>query len=367
MGKRYFKVTILLLLIAFAGVSQITITTSDLLSKDDTIRMSNAAVAGIPDPALTGTNYTWDYSLLNPTIQYVDTFVKVTSTPFAYQLYFNNPLSPKYKANFAQKTSDIKAFTVIQLTNIYNYFKNSVTEYSIVGFGATINGVPTSVKYDSIDVVYKFPMNYGNKDSTISKYMLSIPTIGSFGQRKKRVNHIEGWGTVKTPFGTFQALKIKSTLYITDTIYYTTLKFGTTFNLPTQYEYKWLAAGKRVPVLEIDATGSTVTRVAYRDSIRAGVPKVGIDELEQNADYLVYPNPANESISMNYTLDESCSVKLALLDICGRVIHTFTDDKASAGVYSHLLNVRELNLAKGIYFSRLMINGNSLVKKLIVQ
>lgn len=367
MGKRYFNVTIMLFLIALTGVSQITITSADLLSKDDTIRMSNANVSGIPDPALTGTNYTWDYSLLNPTIQYVDTFVKVTSTPFAYQLYFNNPLSPKYKANFAQKSPDFNAFSQITLENSYNFFKNSSAEYSIVGFGSTINGVPMSVKYDSVDVVYKFPMNYGNKDSTISKYVVSIPGIGYFGQRKKRVNEVEGWGTVKTPYGTFPALKVKSTLYITDTIYYSTLSFGLSFPLPKQYEYKWLAAGKRVPVLEIDATGSANTRVAYRDSIRPGVPKVGINELTENSNFLVYPNPANESVTVSFILDEACSVRLDLVDVYGRSIQILINDKKQAGPHSYLFNVKEADIAKGIYFTRLTVNGVSLVNKLIVQ
>lgn len=367
MINKYFGITAMLVATAFSCISQITITKADLLTGPDTIRMSNASIAGIPNPALTGPNYTWDYSAITPTLQYVDTFVAVTATPFLYQLYFNNPLSPKYKANFAQKGADFNAFSQIQLTNTYNYFKNSNTEYSIVGFGSTVNSVPMSIKYDSIDVVYKYPMNYGNKDSTISKYSISIPGIGTFGERKKRVNEVEGWGTVKTPFGTFNALKIKSTLYITDTLFSTTLNFG--FKTPErkQYEYKWLAAGEKVPVLQIDASTIAVTRIAYRDSFRTGVIHIGINEIGGAHDFLLFPNPANENISLKYSVNEAGPVRVELLDLFGRAACVIVDETQPAGTHVRTLNTKELNIAKGIYFVRLAFNGGYIVNKLIIQ
>jgi hypothetical protein len=331
MKNKYFYSTVVLVGIAFASFSQITITKTDMLSAADTIRMSQASTIGIPDPTLTGANYTWNYDSLKPTLQFVDTFVAVSATPFLYQLYFNNGLSPKYKASFAQKAPNINAFSAITLTNTYNYFQNNASGYSIVGFGSTINGAPLSVKYDSVDVIYKYPVDYGNKDSVISKYVVQIPTIGYFGQRKKRVNEIEGWGTVQTPYGTFNALKVKSTLYVTDTIYYTALSFGLNLPLPKTYEYKWLAVGEKVPVLEIDAgaTGA-VTKVVYRDSMRAGVMHVGINETNNNNKFSIYPNPASDNMSLSYTVFKAGAVRLDLLDVYGRIVRTVIDERVQA-------------------------------------
>jgi hypothetical protein len=357
---------------AFAGLTaitnsnaQITINKNDLLSGADTIRMSVGAITNVSDPSLTGTNYNWDYSTLTPTIQFVDTFVAVSSTPIAYQLFFNNPLSTKYKANFAQKTTNI-SFATVSLSNIYNYVQNSSTAnaYSIVGFGATINSIPTSVRYDSIDVVYKYPMNYNNRDSSVSKYIVSIPTLGAYGQRKKRVNHVEGWGTVKTPYGSFSALKVKSTLYITDTIYYSAATFGTKVNRPVQIDYSWIAAGQKVPLLTI-STGATgiVTSVDYKD-IKRNVTQVGIKEQSVLNSLRVYPNPTSDVLHINYNLNNASNVKIDVVNTHGQIIKSINNSVKSTGIQTEYIDLT--GIAKGIYFVQLTTANETKVEKLIV-
>ena len=79
-----------LVLTATITFAQITITDVDMPSVNDTIRLSLTNNIQSIDPALTGTNYSWNFSTLTPTTQRVDTFFAVSSTPFAYQLFFNN-------------------------------------------------------------------------------------------------------------------------------------------------------------------------------------------------------------------------------------------------------------------------------------
>ncbi|MCC6691047.1 MAG: T9SS type A sorting domain-containing protein [Bacteroidia bacterium] len=365
MKNIYFTTALALLFTAY-GFSQITVTGIDLLSKADTIRMTQASTVGIPDPKLTGTNYTWNYDSLKPVLQYVDTFVAVTSTPLLYQFYFNNGIMyPKYKASFAQKTSDLNVLSQIQLTNTYNYFQNNSNGYSIVGFGSTVNGAPVSVKYDSIDVIYKFPMNYGNSDSSVSNYLVNIPTLGAFGQHQKRVNKVEGWGSLTTPYGTFNTLKVKSTLNVTDTIYYSGLSFGTKIPLPVSYQYKWIANNEKVPVLEIDVNNiGVVTRVTYRDSMRAGVMHVGVNEIAADNNLRIFPNPATNAVFINYTAVQPGIVKLELLDVYGRVVETLINQKQQSGQYAQTVDIGKYNLAAGIYFARLVINQSVSVVKL---
>lgn len=361
-AKHFFGASMLFTLLVNA---QITVNKADLLAGADTIRMSQGAITGLPSSSLTGANYTWDYSMLNPTIQYVDTFVSVGSTPLAYQLFFNNGiLYPKYKASFAQKTTNIN-FATVSLSNIYNYVQNNNTAYSIVGFGATINSIPTSVRYDSIDVVYKYPMNYNDRDSSVSKYIVSIPTLGAYGQRKKRVNHVEGWGTVTTPYGTFSALKMKSTLYITDTIYYATASFGTKVNRPVQIDYSWITNGEKVPVLSITtgATG-TILAVDYKDIKRNGVTQVGINEEEMISMLRVFPNPASDILQINYTLNQASVVKLQLLNTQGQVVKQLATTSTAIGEQMSYFDLT--GLAKGLYFLQLTTNSESRFEKVMV-
>ncbi len=217
-----------------------------------------------------------------------------------------------------------------------------------------------------MDVLYHFPLNYTNSDSGVFKFNISIPGIGYYGQRTKRINEVEGWGTVITPFGTFQSLKVKSTLYVTDTIYYTGIGFGISFPRPVSYEYKWLANGKIIPVLQINAIGAGVTTVQYLDSIRP-VAQVGIVENKANDILLsVFPNPVNDQLNINYSLVKSGVVKIELLDVLGQAVNTFVEQKQTEGSYSYRFDTSTIN-GKGFYFLRTAVNGKVLVRKIIIE
>jgi gliding motility-associated-like protein len=114
-------------------------------------------------------------------------------------------------------------------------------------------------------------------------------------------------GTLLTPFGTFNALRIKSTLQISDSIYLDTLGFGITIPRQTIVEYKWLGAGKKIPLLEVDVTnallgnGFTVDRVNWQDTLRAPLQ---ISFMNQNTCPIV-----NEGIAMGMVTGGKAPVK----------------------------------------------------------
>ena len=90
--KRFLPLGVLLFAFAHTGISQITITEADMPQPGDTVRLSTSAdSAGLPTPSLTGAGITWNYSALIAASQTIDTFLNVTSTPFAYQLFLTMP------------------------------------------------------------------------------------------------------------------------------------------------------------------------------------------------------------------------------------------------------------------------------------
>ncbi|MDF1674921.1 MAG: hypothetical protein P1U44_04320, partial [Vicingaceae bacterium] len=97
-----------LTILSLSSSAQLTITNNDMPSVNDIYHISITANLQGNNPALTGTNFLWDYSQLQAAVQRSDTFVTVSSTPFAYQYYFNNLLLyPNHKANYAIKGNDI--------------------------------------------------------------------------------------------------------------------------------------------------------------------------------------------------------------------------------------------------------------------
>jgi hypothetical protein len=161
-----FLVLSLLSVISFA---QITITSSDMPSVNDTIRLSETFDIQSLDPVLTGANYSWNFTTLTPDAQRVDTFFSVSSTPLAYQFFFNNIiLYPNHKASFALRGIDI-GIPQVPITDVFNYVKNASSGYDNVGFGSNISGVPSSTQNIPVDREFEFPMNYNNNHISYSE------------------------------------------------------------------------------------------------------------------------------------------------------------------------------------------------------
>jgi gliding motility-associated-like protein len=275
------KIFLSLLLLLTAGLTQaqITIGQSDMPNTNDTIRISVRNSLSNFSSGATGANYFWDYSNLIPDSQRVVKFVSPLSTPY---IFF---LSSSYgEKNF---TPDAFPFSLLGTppTDVYNFYKETSTYFAMTGQGLTVSGAALPAIYFSNDILYRFPLNYLNVDSSNSGFAFPLPNIGFYAKKQFRKNTVDGWGTLKTPFGTFQTLRVKSELEIVDSIHIDTLGFG--FNIPRQkiYEFKWLANGKDIPVLQIDATeglggGLTIDRVNWQDSI---IPPLNLSLISQSS------------------------------------------------------------------------------------
>ncbi|MBW6482322.1 MAG: T9SS type A sorting domain-containing protein [Vicingaceae bacterium] len=354
---------ILSLFITVNLVAQITISDNDMPSVNDIYHMSITTNLQGNNPALTGTNFLWDYSQLQATIQRSDTFVAVTSTPFAYQFYFNNILLyPNHKASYAIKGNDIN-FQVVSMTDLFDFYKNATSQYANVGFGANINGVPSSTRRIPVDVQYVFPLNYNNNNISYSEFLVSIPTIGDYGQSQERIDTVDGWGSVITPLGTFNCLRVKSILNITDTLYTSQFGIGMSFPRPQQIEYKWLAAGSGVPVLKITTTAGG-SQIEYQDNLL-----VGIEEIKSNPiNFTLFPNPAKEYVILDFEALKSSSITIDLTDINGKKINQLYKGTTQVGNNKLILSLKESILSDGIYFIDVLINNRlSQTEKLIIK
>ena len=262
--KNFFLV--LFLFLGTLSFSQITIDRNDMPNENDTIRLSTTITVNGIDYTLTGEDYTWDFSSLSSLNQRVDTFCSVLSTPIVYQIVF-----PYYfVATIASPKGNFDLIPNLQFSNYYQYYKESNSAFKDVGFGITFNGIPIPIKYDEADVLYNFPMQFGNSNISNSGFEINIPSLIYLGIEKQRTNTVDGWGTLITPFGSFETLRLKSEIVEHDSIYIDSLGIG--FPINRSYtEYKWLGKEQGLPLLTITQEG-LLTTVEFIDSINSGSP-----------------------------------------------------------------------------------------------
>ncbi len=361
----YTFIAFLMLSTILFAQTPITITTADMPSTNDTIRYSLTNNIQGQDPTLTGANYVWDYTALTPNSQRIDTFFSVTSTPVAYQFYFNNNIMyPTHKANYALRGQDFvmpPALPIpLSITNVFNFIKNSSSKYENVGFGSKISGIPSSTRNIPTDVEYVFPLNYTDSNFSSSEYLISIPTLAAYGQSMDRTTTVEGWGQLNTPFGSFNVVKVKSVLMKVDTLFLDTLGFGFTFPRPVEIEYKWLANNMNTPVLTVITTAGVVTTIQYQDSARV----VGIEELQAMNGLAVFPNPTKDVVFVTFNSKVSGKLNYVIKDITGNVVSN-ESSLAYPGKNIIKVSMDKQTFKPGVYFLEFELNNQITSKKIV--
>ncbi len=340
--------------------SQITITTGDMPSAGDTIRKStNISTLGV-DYTATGENYTWDFSEMFPLTQTVDTFASVSTVPFAYQLVF----IPGLVANLAQKFPEIDTIPELQLTDPYRFFKNSSASYDDVGIAVTLNGLPIPLKFDNPDVLYDFPVAWGNVDSSFSGVEFGISGLGYLSIDRKRVNTVDGWGTLKSPYGTFEVLRLKSQVFETDSVYIDSIGFGTQIER-VYTEYKWLAGGFGEPLLQVYEEGPLFS-VAYIDSVRNPITGIHPSGIAARS-FRVLPNPCSGPAEVQFALDNSAEIIIGIYSLTGQYLAEILRKHLPAGAHSAGFDTRKAGLTPGVYFVKIQAGHSTQVEKIVVR
>ena len=303
------------------------ITVADMPVPTDTLRQSMAAVvlpAGAPPLSRNGANQTWDYNGLVATAQNVARFSSIPNQPL-YTLTYGSAVSGPNRATVAAtQTLPLPPGVALPFSDPYQFFRASATEFRSVGYGATVGGTAIPVLFASTneqDVVYRLPLSYASQpDSSRSFFSITVPGTGYLSQRRKRVNKVDAWGTLTTPFGTFATVRVVTRLEDHDSVSVGTTSQG--LDLPLTREYKWLAPGQHVPLLTITTNqiGSqeVVTRVEYRDIYRRIVGPLATTSQLAEAALAVYPNPLAPDQALRLRLPGPGAVTLTATDLAGR-------------------------------------------------
>ena len=343
-----------ILLIAFATTTkgQITITNADLSNSGDQFVISTGVAFSGMDATLTGANYTWDYSLLTSSAQTIDTIFDEASTGSLLSLYFiDNGFNP----NRSNQCRHGNSFTAgqVNVSDVWDFYYNSSASFAQPGYGAIVNGAPLPIAFSPKDIIYPFPLTYNSSNVSLSGYTLDLTsTLGIYySVEKTRSNLVDGWGTITTPYGTFDALRVMSTIVEVDSFYIDSLGFGFATPPISTTEYKWLAPGKGVPVLQINtAVGGVVTGISYLDSMQTtAVPQIhaAISEVT------VFPNPAAKELFVKYNILTKGNLILEIYSSTGQLVTSQVEDQNVNGELKiKKIDLEKFNLKAGNYFVR---------------
>lgn len=352
-----------LTLVSFGTLSgQIVITSADMPNAGDSVRVSYTATTGSVDYTLTDTNYVWDFSSLTAAGQERIEFNAATAFPFNFFSDFGvTNLTPDSLPGIGALPTD---FT--------DYYKATNSSYHQVGISFTfapIGSFAIPVIFSAQDYIYRFPLAYGNRDTSDAAYSLTLPGIGFIGQDKHRENYVDGWGTLITPLDTYQVVRVRSVVNAVDTISLdTTNQTGFSIPRPTEVQYKWLAPGMKYPVLEVDCqvilNAEVISQVRYQDSLRDSLFQVAVPNIASSPEVIgVYPNPADDQLFVQY--HQTCSevTTFTLMNIQGQQVISTT----SAQAVKDGIQVIDISLLPaGIYVLETSNSaGNSVVKIVI--
>ena len=133
------------------------------------------------------------------------------------------------------------------------------------------------------------------------------------------------------------------------------------FGMPTIV----LLGGKDHKVLFSTLSFSTTDTTIMRDKILALLSgKTGVNEVPNIvSSFNVFPNPANENISINIDLKQTANIMLDLIDITGKQVALLMNENQN-GIVSKQFNTEHLQ--NGIYLVRLQVNGKIETQKISI-
>lgn len=352
--------------ITFFSYSQQSLNENDFANAGDTIRLSKPSNSLSLNYKTAGANVLWDFSSLIWQTQIIDTFLSPITANLAYAAYFSNLPFNNHKANIAKKADNITTggsfFQSFTFSDVINYFFKSNKDYHQAGFGANVGGIPTPIGFKHPDVLYKFPVAYGNKDTSISDYDIAVPGIGTLAHKQTRTNHADAWGKVITPYGTFDVTRVVSEILVNDSVYVDTIHFGIKLPPNRTTEYKWIAKNMKEPILQINTRpgrnggAETITAIQYQDSVR--FRPTAIAEISNNK-FSISPNPASNKIyiEINASID---AASIQLFNLEGKNV-------LEQKLFSNKTTIEVSHLERGIYFVAISNNNAFGVKKIVIE
>lgn len=297
---------------AFSPVFGITINVHDI---------SNPIPSGYP----TSGNHIWDFSQASLQPLFSISLVDPSTTP-----YINDFPS----ANFAQ--------TINSGPTPVAYFYGVISPDSLYGLGARSTMIPTAnLTYLNPNVSFRFPMNYQDQISDVS--------IDDMGDTEIDQRTYAGWGSVITPFGTYNDVVLLVDREFDSLVVYSLTK------------YVWASSVNLNTIIEIDSSDGSGS--VYEIPVISSIPSAKIQEKNN---YSIQPNPVQDQhFSIRFSGQTNSNLEIKVFSTDGRECQVPMTKSQFQGGTEFTLNTSSIN--KGIYLVKINMNNEIRIEKIVVE
>lgn len=311
--------------------AQPTITHTDMIT--GTFQFTEVTFnQGVYNPGNGGANVTWDFSNVQGTVGGFKLLYGVCGASIPECSFF--PTANRYVVNLDNNgnQSDEK-----------NLFRVTDTQFEVLG--ARNNATNFILAYTDTPILLKFPTTYLQSFTDTSSY-----TVNNVTTTTSDVITADGYGTVKTPVGTYtNVLRVKkeSTIMIS--------MGGAPVSTTQITTYTWYK-NNRESIAEFSVSNllSPITQpLPSKFEYTNNNVVLGTGEVEGTKSLVVYPNPSSDFITIK---NEKVIDKIELSDAEGRKIFEFK-------------GVKTIDISKqpsGVYYLKIDLkNEKTQIKKII--
>jgi hypothetical protein len=335
----YLQTLVYLLFLPSLSIAQISLESTDLTSIGDVITRYTDTVPGY-GPGAEGPNQTWDFSNAVAEDTAVTTVVTVASTGF--QSTFG---SSDYAMEAAEGDS-------------WLFFTHDANSMASTGAAGNLlgNGIIESPFSDPL-TLHEFPRTYGSTFDDTYAFVTEasgagLPTPIPVDQiRLTHDGHVydttDAYGTLITPTGTYDAIRVKSVDFTTDIIEVKLFAFAPWSEFSntsdTSTTYSWHANEEMLAIAEMafDSVGNPA-RFTY--SAVPPVTTVSVSNQHEEEEISVYPQPANDFLYLR-GLNDFYNYTAEIISVDARIVATNPLGSTRIAVSS---------LSRGMYILRLV-------------
>lgn len=352
-----------LVLFVFPFFGQVTLFETDFASPGDTVRLSQTDQT-IVDYALSGANYTWDFSSLVANSQFVREFSSIGFSPV--QLTFGILAPQAYQASYfipenTLPLDQLNGFLPVTLSDPRSYQKSTLDSIAKVGFSVKVSGVDVAFKSDTTETKYKFPIDFQQIFTTKGYTFIDLNPAADFKVKQHRyiTSTVDGFGQLILPFGTFEVLRLKREINEIDSVYQSFFGVPSWFGAPPfqTIEYEWIGQNKKDVLLKIVVSNASgidqIQTIEYQDVYLGLDAGLNEDDIQVS----VLPNPTLDKISIN---SSSVIKNITLLDTKGMILEkrynlnssttTFNLENFNSGTYffnvENALGIKTIRVTK---------------------
>jgi Secretion system C-terminal sorting domain len=312
--------------VSASSAQQITLTAADMPHTGIVItnQITDTAWAAKLDIGMPGANRTWNFASPVAAVgkaPAVTTFLLPGATPYGKDFPQAGLASRETQTGTAE----------------FTFFQSNADCFSLTGTAEKA----FQIRLNNPIAVFKFPVNYPNVVS--SKVNLTFTGNIEGDGTIIDTSTVDAWGTVATPLGNFQCLRVKRVTKDVFTI-------GNDLLNNKHIVYEWWTNQYKSPVFtyRID-TFIEPAGAFWEISAEYLISQTsGVRNLEFDVRLSAFPNPATDLLMLEVRTEKTQNAGLSLYDAQGRMVKTVSDLTLTAGDNKHPVDIADL--APGIYW-----------------